>query len=186
MNHTMSDRHPDTTNVASAGIIDFCPSLNLALASDRATKLFAWPTTCRARGIDTEVSGIAQRFRLKRDEWRRLERDDLALKFMRDRSFVARTPQLRNTYTSMISASCGTLFRSCTARWGPERMSHWLIAFAVKDPNRYELWTGCRIDVGASPMLASRDEFRGLRSGSFHEGKVGSKWVSSEVAHWQA
>ena len=68
MNYTTSYRHLDTANVASAGIIDFCPSLNLTLASDRATRLFNRPTTCRGYGI-------VQRLRLKRDEWCRLKRD---------------------------------------------------------------------------------------------------------------
>jgi len=38
MNYTMSYRHLDTANVASAGIIDFCPSLNLTLTSARANQ----------------------------------------------------------------------------------------------------------------------------------------------------
>jgi uncharacterized glyoxalase superfamily protein PhnB len=77
------------------------------------------------------------------DQWCRLERDDIAIMFMRNAHLG--TPHATATqyiYVDDVHELWNTLKEKCTAEWGPEEMPYGLIEFAVKDPNGYLLSFG--------------------------------------------
>src|SRR3954453_15938512 len=69
-------------------------------------------------------------------EWCRLERDEIALMFMRNAHLGS--PQATATqyiYVDDVGELWNAIKHRCTAEWGPEKMSYGLVEFAVKDPN---------------------------------------------------
>ncbi len=77
------------------------------------------------------------------DEWCRLERDNIAVMFMRnDHLGPPHATATQYIYVDDVSELWNTIKDRCTVEWGPERMPYGLIEFAVKDPNGYLLSFG--------------------------------------------
>jgi uncharacterized glyoxalase superfamily protein PhnB len=77
------------------------------------------------------------------DEWCRLERDDIAVMFMRNAHLgPPRATATQYIYVDDVGELWNTVKERCTAEWGPERMPYGMIEFAVKDPNGYLLSFG--------------------------------------------
>jgi len=77
------------------------------------------------------------------DEWCCLERDEIAIMFMRN-AYLG-SPHATATqyiYVNDVGELWDAIKEKCTAEWGPERMPYGLIEFAVKDPNGYLLSFG--------------------------------------------
>ena len=79
------------------------------------------------------------------DGWCRLERDEIAIMFMRNAHlgppYATATQYI---YVDDVSELWNTISEKCTAEWGPEEMPYGLTEFAVKDPNGYLLSFGQR------------------------------------------
>ena len=75
--------------------------------------------------------------------WCRLERDGVALTFMRNAHLGP--PQATATqyfHVDDIMGLWNSIKDRCVAEWGPEQMPYWMIEFAIKDPNGYLLSFG--------------------------------------------
>jgi uncharacterized glyoxalase superfamily protein PhnB len=77
------------------------------------------------------------------DGWCRLERDDIALMFMRNehlgRPHATATQYI---YVDDVYELWNSIRHNCTAEWGPEKMPYGMIEFAIRDPNGYLLSFG--------------------------------------------
>ena len=79
----------------------------------------------------------------ERDGWCRLERDDIAIMFMRnDHLGPPHATATQYIYVDDIDELWISIKDRCNAEWGPEKMPYGLIEFAVKDPNGYLLSFG--------------------------------------------
>src|SRR4051794_35881960 len=77
------------------------------------------------------------------DQWCRLERDDIAIMFMRNAHLGApHATATQYIYVDDVHELWNALREKCTAEWGPEEMPYGLIEFAVRDPNGYLLSFG--------------------------------------------
>jgi uncharacterized glyoxalase superfamily protein PhnB len=77
------------------------------------------------------------------DGWCRLERDDVAIMFMRNAHLGSpHATATQYIYVDDVDALWGDIKDKCTAEWGPEKMPYGLTEFAVKDPNGYLLSFG--------------------------------------------
>jgi uncharacterized glyoxalase superfamily protein PhnB len=77
------------------------------------------------------------------DGWCRLERDDVAIMFMRiDHLGPPHATATQYIYVDDVGELWNSIKERCTAEWGPEEMPYGLIEFAVKDPNGYLLSFG--------------------------------------------
>ena len=77
------------------------------------------------------------------DEWCRLERDGVAIMFMRnDHLGSPHATATQYIYVDDIGELWNSIKGRCTADWGPEEMPYGLKEFAVKDPNGYLLSFG--------------------------------------------
>jgi uncharacterized glyoxalase superfamily protein PhnB len=82
------------------------------------------------------------------DDWCRLERDDVALMFMRNAHLG--TPHATGTqyiHVDDIHVLWESIKTQCSAEWGPQQMDYGLTEFAVKDPNGYLLSFGQALPV---------------------------------------
>lgn len=72
------------------------------------------------------------------DTWCRLERDGVALMFMRNANLGApHATATQYIYVDDVMGLWDRLRDACKAEWGPERMAYGLTEFAIKDPNGY-------------------------------------------------
>lgn len=88
------------------------------------------------------------------DGWCRLERDDVAIMFMRNAHLGApQATAVQYIYVDDVLALWATLKNSCSAEWGPEEMPYGLTEFAIRDPNGYLLSFGGKVAKagGAEP-----------------------------------
>jgi hypothetical protein len=77
------------------------------------------------------------------DVWCRLERDDVALMFMRnDHLGPPHATATQYIYVDDVAELWNLVGHRCTAEWGPEKMPYGMIEFAVRDPNGYLLSFG--------------------------------------------
>jgi len=77
------------------------------------------------------------------DEWSRLERDDVALMFMRNAHLAEpHATATQYIYVDDVLALWDSIKDRVTAEWGPEQMPYGMIEFAVRDPNGYLLSFG--------------------------------------------
>jgi uncharacterized glyoxalase superfamily protein PhnB len=77
------------------------------------------------------------------DGWCRLERDDIAIMFMRiDHLGPPHATATQYIYVDDVDALWNSIRQRCTAEWGPEEMPYGLREFAVRDPNGYLLSFG--------------------------------------------
>ncbi|MBV9633726.1 MAG: VOC family protein [Methylobacteriaceae bacterium] len=86
------------------------------------------------------------------DGWTRLERDGVALMFMRN-EHVGR-PNATATqyiYVDDVQALWAAIHDRVTAEWGPEEMPYGMLEFAIKDPNGYMLSFGQPIAAADPP-----------------------------------
>ena len=78
--------------------------------------------------------------------WCRLERDSVAIMFMRNAHLGA--PHATTTqyiYVDDVLGLWAQVKRHCEAEWGPQAMSYGLTEFAIRDPDGYLLSFGGRI-----------------------------------------
>jgi uncharacterized glyoxalase superfamily protein PhnB len=81
------------------------------------------------------------------DGWCRLERDDIAIMFMRNAHLGSpHATATQYIYVDDVYELWNSIKERCTAEWGPEKMPYGLIEFAVKDPNGYLLSFGQPIE----------------------------------------
>lgn len=100
----------------------------------------------RTRAWYAEVLGFAC-VAAQGDEWCRLERDGVAIMFMRNAHMGApHATATQYVYVDDIEALWNDVSRRCAAEWGPERMPYGFMEFAVKDPNGYLLSFGQPIE----------------------------------------
>ena len=77
------------------------------------------------------------------DEWCRLERDDVAIMFMRiDQMGTPHATATQYIYMDDVAGFWDTIKDRCIAEWGPEEMPYGMLEFAIKDPNGYLLSFG--------------------------------------------
>jgi catechol 2,3-dioxygenase-like lactoylglutathione lyase family enzyme len=77
------------------------------------------------------------------DGWCRLERDAVAIMFMRnDHLGAPHATATQYIYVDDVLSLWNGVKQSCTAEWGPEKMSYGLTEFAIRDPNGYLLSFG--------------------------------------------
>lgn len=77
------------------------------------------------------------------DDWCRLERDDIAIMFMRNAHFGSpHATATQYIYVDDVRTLWESIKDQCAAEWGPEKMPYGLIEVAVKDPNGYLLSFG--------------------------------------------
>ena len=75
--------------------------------------------------------------------WSRLERDDVALMFMKnDHLGSPHATATQYIYVSDVAALWDSIKDRVTAEWGPEKMTYGMLEFAIKDPNGYLLSFG--------------------------------------------
>jgi len=85
--------------------------------------------------------------RQQNDGWCRLERDGVALTFMRNAHLG--TPHATATqyiYLHDLSAFWDSIKDKVKAEWGPEKMPYGMMEFAIKDPDGYLLSFGEELD----------------------------------------
>lgn len=76
-------------------------------------------------------------------DWCRLERDGVALMFMRnDHLGPPRSTSTQYIYVDDVMALWNAIKDRCSAEWGPEKMPYGMLEFAIKDPNGYLLSFG--------------------------------------------
>jgi uncharacterized glyoxalase superfamily protein PhnB len=81
------------------------------------------------------------------DEWCRLERDDVAIMFMRnDHLGAPHATATQYIYVDDVMAVWNSIKDRCAAEWGPEEMPYGMIEFAIKDPNGYLLSFGQEVE----------------------------------------
>ena len=88
-------------------------------------------------------------FRLIRQEagWCRLERDGVALMFMRnDHLGVPHATATQYIYITDLDALWNAIKDRVKAEWGPEEMPYGMMEFAIKDPDGYLLSFGEEMD----------------------------------------
>jgi uncharacterized glyoxalase superfamily protein PhnB len=79
------------------------------------------------------------------DGWCRLERDGVALMFMRNAHLGApHATATQYIYCDDVMGLWDSVKGRCSAEWGPEKMPYGMIEFAIKDPNGYLLSFGQR------------------------------------------
>ena len=79
------------------------------------------------------------------DEWCRLERDQVAIMFMRNAHLGApHATATQYIFVDDVHALLAGIRGRCTAEWGPEAMPYGMTEFAIKDPNGYLLSFGQR------------------------------------------
>jgi catechol 2,3-dioxygenase-like lactoylglutathione lyase family enzyme len=72
------------------------------------------------------------------DIWLRLERDDVAIMFMRNAHLgPPSATATQYVYVDDVMALWASISERCSAEWGPEPMPYGMIEFAVRDPNGY-------------------------------------------------
>jgi len=77
------------------------------------------------------------------DEWCRLERDAVAIMFMRNAHLgPPHATATQYIYVDDVQALWSSISDKCVAEWGPEEMPYGMIEVAVKDPNGYLLSFG--------------------------------------------
>jgi uncharacterized glyoxalase superfamily protein PhnB len=77
------------------------------------------------------------------DGWCRLERDDIAIMFMRNAHLgPPHATATQYIYVDDVDELWSSIKDKCTAEWGPEKMPYGLTEFAIKDPNGYLLSFG--------------------------------------------
>jgi uncharacterized glyoxalase superfamily protein PhnB len=77
------------------------------------------------------------------DQWCRLERDGVAIMFMRNAHLgPPHATATQYIYVDDVGELWNSIKERCTAEWGPEEMPYGLIEFAVKDSNGYLLSFG--------------------------------------------
>jgi uncharacterized glyoxalase superfamily protein PhnB len=77
------------------------------------------------------------------DEWCRLERDDVAIMFMRNAHLgEPHATATQYIYVDDVHALWNSLKEKCTPEWGPEEMPYGLVEFAIRDPDGYLLSFG--------------------------------------------
>jgi uncharacterized glyoxalase superfamily protein PhnB len=77
------------------------------------------------------------------DTWCRLERDDVALMFMRnDHLGAPHATATQYIYVDDVLGLWNAIKGTCKVEWGPEPMPYGLTEFAIKDPNGYLLSFG--------------------------------------------
>lgn len=83
------------------------------------------------------------------DRWCRLERDGIALMFMRNDHLGS--PHMTGTqyiYVDDVVALWRSLEDRVDAEWGPEPMPYGMLEFAIRDPNGYLLSFGQNVGGG--------------------------------------
>jgi uncharacterized glyoxalase superfamily protein PhnB len=81
------------------------------------------------------------------DEWCRLERDDVAIMFMRNSHLGApNATATQYIYVEDVMAVWNAIKDRCSVEWGPEEMPYGMIEFAIRDPNGYLLSFGQPVD----------------------------------------
>ena len=77
------------------------------------------------------------------DEWCRLERDEVAIMFMRNAHLgPPGATATQYIFVDDVWELWNSINEKCTAEWGPEEMPYGLTEFAVRDPNGYLLSFG--------------------------------------------
>ena len=100
-------------------------------------------TSDMAKTIDWYTSVLNFRCVAREGSWSRLERDDVALMFMKNDHL--RAPHATATqyiYVNDVAALWDSIKDRVTAEWGPEKMAYGMLEFAIKDPNGYLLSFG--------------------------------------------
>lgn len=81
------------------------------------------------------------------DEWCRLQRDEIAIMFMRNAHLgPPHATATQYIFVDDVFGLWNSIRGKCTAEWGPEEMPYGLTEFAVKDPNGYLLSFGQPIE----------------------------------------
>ena len=95
------------------------------------------------RTVDWYVSVLGFRCTAKEEGWGRVERDAIALMFMRNDHLGS--PQATATQYIVVD-DARSLWEQIkdrvTAEWGPEEMPYGMFEFAIKDPDGYLLSFG--------------------------------------------
>jgi uncharacterized glyoxalase superfamily protein PhnB len=79
----------------------------------------------------------------KEDGWCRLERDQVALMFMRNAHLgEPHATATQYIYVDDVMALWNAIKDRVTAEWGPEQMPYGMLEFAIKDPDGYLLSFG--------------------------------------------
>jgi catechol 2,3-dioxygenase-like lactoylglutathione lyase family enzyme len=96
-----------------------------------------------ARAIDWYGSILGFRCTSRADGWCRLERDDVAIMFMRN-AHIGEPHATATQYIHVddVMALWESVRGRVGAEWGPEEMPYGLIEFAIKDPDGYLLSFG--------------------------------------------
>jgi uncharacterized glyoxalase superfamily protein PhnB len=78
--------------------------------------------------------------------WCRLERDGVAIMFMRnDHLGAPNATATQYIYVDDVMMLWNAIKGRCSAEWGPERMPYGMLEFAIKDLNGYLLSFGQRV-----------------------------------------
>jgi uncharacterized glyoxalase superfamily protein PhnB len=100
-------------------------------------------TSDMAKTIAWYTSVLNFRCVAREGSWSRLERDDVALMFMKnDHLGAPHATATQCIYVSDVAALWDSIKDRVTAEWGPEKMAYGMLEFAIKDPNGYLLSFG--------------------------------------------
>jgi uncharacterized glyoxalase superfamily protein PhnB len=100
-------------------------------------------TSDMAKTIAWYTSVLNFRCVAREGSWSRLERDDVALMFMKnDHLGAPHATATQYIYVSDVAALWDSIKDRVTAEWGPEKMAYGMLEFAIKDPNGYLLSFG--------------------------------------------
>ncbi len=90
------------------------------------------------------------------DEWCRLQRDEIAIMFMRNAHLgPPHATATQYIFVDDVFGLWNSIRGKCTAEWGPEEMPYGLTEFAVKDPNGYLLSFGQPIEPSVAWAFTS-------------------------------
>jgi uncharacterized glyoxalase superfamily protein PhnB len=118
-----------------------------AAAKSTAAKLLALTPMLQVRDIARTVAWYETVLSFlctgKEDGWCRLERDGVALMFMRNAHLgEPHATATQYIYVDDAMALWNAIKDSVTAEWGPEQMPYGMLEFAIKDPDGYLLSFG--------------------------------------------
>lgn len=118
-----------------------------AAATPAATRLLALTPMLQASDLARTVawyeSVLGFRCTGQEEGWCRLERDNIALMFMRNAHMgEPHATATQYIYVDDVMALWNAIKDRVTAEWGPERMPYGMLEFAIKDPDGYLLSFG--------------------------------------------
>jgi uncharacterized glyoxalase superfamily protein PhnB len=120
---------------------------NQTAAKSTTARLLALTPMLQARDIARTIAWyetvLGFRCTGKEDGWCRLERDGVALMFMRNAHLgEPHATATQYIYVDDAMALWNAIKDHVTAEWGPEQMPYGMLEFAIKDPDGYLLSFG--------------------------------------------